>query len=128
MTDSLRFHSKLLEHKLADVDAPLLEIALAAARQILEEDPESQANQHALMGALAMAEAFLEQLKASTNPFALDGDIHFGHQSFAPGLKLAGLLNELRAAEREAVKQRTAIIMPIAKAVIAMADTGEAAQ
>jgi hypothetical protein len=36
--------------------------------------------------------------------------------------------NELRAAEREAVKQRTAIIMPIAKAVIAMADTGEAAQ
>jgi hypothetical protein len=115
--------SRSLEQKLADIDAPLIEIALTVLRELLETEPDNVALAHRLEGALAVAEVTLEQLNAPAAPFALDGDVHYRHGSTAPGKATRRLLERFIAAEREASTQRAALLMPLCTAAMRQADS-----
>jgi hypothetical protein len=109
--------ARALETKLSDLDAPLLEVALAAARLLLEDERTNE-NTVALTGCLMMAEFIVEHLEAKDGPFAVDGDVHFRGASFAPGRPIKALCEALKQAEREAVEQKRAVLTPLFNEII----------
>jgi hypothetical protein len=115
--------SQALESKLRDLDCNEVEISLAAARILLEEaeadDDGCDKCELALVGALAMAEAIVQQLSTRPRVYALDGDVQLGPYSYAPGKGCADLRVALMGAEREAVAQREQLLAPIVRSMIA---------
>lgn len=119
--------ARRLEVNLRDLGADVIEVSLASARMIFEEDLTDELARHALMGCLATSEAALEQLEKSQLPVAIDGDVHFRCASWAPGRQLANLLEQLRNCEQQARDQRDAILRPLALAAMAQAHSEERA-
>lgn len=112
--------AKELESKLSDIDAHEVEVSLAAARLLLEDSREDDFDtcRIALTGALVVAEAVVEQFARRPQPIALDGDIHLGPYSYAPGRSVAELQRQLAEVERVARRQRDAVLQPIANLLI----------
>lgn len=101
--------SRELETKFSDLDAPLIECALAAARSLYETAPSTN-NGLALVAVLEFAEHVCEEITAAAKPFATDGDVHFRFASWAPGKPIARLVDSIHRAEREAASQRREFI------------------
>lgn len=121
--------SLALETRLRDLDCHVVDVALAAARAVLEEAaraevPDEQdvaACRLALTAALVMAESVVEQFTERARPYALDGDVRLGPYSYAPGRQCAELRGLLVVAEREARAQREAILRPLTLAAFELA-------
>lgn len=106
------------EEALSDLDATEVEISLATMRERLASDPTEQ-SAFALLGALCLADAVIEQLSTKTRPYAVDGDVHYRHTSFAPGRSIQTLIEQLKGAEHDARTQRGQLLEPLAREIIA---------
>lgn len=116
--------ARVLEIKLSDIDAHEVQDSLAAARILLDDSRSAECDNDvdtcriALTGALVVAEAVVEQFARKPRPIALDGDIHLGPYSYAPGRSVAELQRQLAEVEREASQQRAAVLLPVANLLI----------
>ena len=122
-----------LESKLRDLDCPTIEISLAAARLMLEEQLASEDHDDAdvgeyrmaLTGALALAVAVVEQFSVRPKIFALDGDVQVGPYSYAPGKMCQEFRAAITKAEAEAKSQRDDLLAPVVRSMIVNAQRDE---
>lgn len=122
MVDDLITRAIEIEARLNDCGALVVEASLASIRELHQSTPTP-----ALVGAVVLAEAVLDDIERSRTPTERDGDVQVAYQTFAPGPQVGAFVEQIRQAEKAAEAERRRMILPLTNLIKRMAAHDERA-